>query len=421
VPYLSDDLIRQLPRPAKGNKVHFDQPNLDVAATKDVVVAGLGVRITAAGHRAFVLDYRLKDGSGTQRRLTLGRFPYLDVERARKRARALREQIEEGKDPQGEKAARRAAPTVSQLANKFESEHVAKRRQKTRDDYEVLLRLYIRPAIGTMKIADVQLADVKRMHDKITAAGHLHQANRAVAVTSSMFSFAIREGLRADGVNPASHVQHNREGSRKRYLKPEELAAIATELARQPDTPSADVIKLLLFTGARFGEVTSMRWRDLDLGDGIWSRRAADLKQGIDHEVPLSAPARQLLSRIYDQQTAAGTLGEFVFASRESRTKHVVNVRKLWRALLKTTGIGNLRPHDLRHSYASQFVSSGASLPLIGALLGHSSPATTARYAHMFRSPMMEATERVGAVIEAAMTGKQSPDLLQFPGKGKIA
>ena len=60
-------------------------------------------------------------------------------------------------------------------------------------------------------------------------------------------------------------------------------------------------------------------------------------------------------------------------------------------------------------------------LPLIGALLGHSSPATTARYAHMFRSPMMEATERVGAVIEAAMTGKQSPELLQFPGKGKIA
>jgi len=87
-------------------------------------------------------------------------------------------------------------------------------------------------------------------------------------------------------------------------------------------------------------------------------------------------------------------------------------LKKNWAALCKAAGIEGLRIHDLRHSYASQLVSGGASLPLIGALLGHSNPITTSRYAHLFRDPLKEATERVGAVISAA--GKPTKPVLKL-------
>ena len=96
---------------------------------------------------------------------------------------------------------------------------------------------------------------------------------------------------------------------------------------------------------------------------------------------------------------------------------HVVEIKKGWRALTKAAGIEGLRIHDLRHSYASQVVSGGGSLALVGALLGHASPATTARYAHLHHDPMREATERVGAIIISA-AGKPAPEPVKLKPRG---
>jgi Arm DNA-binding domain/Phage integrase, N-terminal SAM-like domain len=183
--FLTDDVIRALPLPAKGNKVHFDQPDPNIPETADVVTAGLGLRVTAAGHRAWIFRYQLKDGSGDRRKLTLGRYPYLSIAVARRRARKLREEIEQGADPQGEKAAKRGAPTIAKLADLFEAEQLALIRAKNRREstlvlYQRLIRLYIRPQLGTVKVADLTKADVKRMHRTITAAGQRVQANRVV-------------------------------------------------------------------------------------------------------------------------------------------------------------------------------------------------------------------------------------------------
>src|SRR5580658_1427369 len=104
MPFLTDTVIRALPLPAKGNKVTYDQPDPDIPETADVVTVGLGIRVTAAGHRAWVFRYRLKDGSGDYRKLTLGRYPHLSIANVRKRARKLREEIEGGGDPQARKS-----------------------------------------------------------------------------------------------------------------------------------------------------------------------------------------------------------------------------------------------------------------------------------------------------------------------------
>jgi hypothetical protein len=145
MPFLTDAIIRALPLPAKGNKVHFDQPNPDIPETADVVTVGLGIRVTAAGHRAWVFRYRLKDGSGDYRKLTLGRYPHLSISNVRKRARKLREEIEGGADPQGEKTARRSVPTIAKLADDFDAEQMAQvrageLRMSTREGYRRLQR-----------------------------------------------------------------------------------------------------------------------------------------------------------------------------------------------------------------------------------------------------------------------------------------
>src|SRR5262249_27605100 len=144
------------------------------------------------------------------------------------------------------------------------------------------------------------------------------------------------------------------------------------------------------------GEVLSMRWEDVE--DGTWSKPPSSTKQKEHHQVPLSAPALQLLADIRKRQRPRA---DFVFPSHGT-SGHLVEIKKSWRQLTKAAGIEGLRIHDLRDSYASQLVSGGASLPLIGALLGHSNPTTTARYAHLFRDPLRAATEKVGAVILAA-------------------
>jgi integrase len=215
-----------------------------------------------------------------------------------------------------------------------------------------------------------------------------------MAVLSKMFALGIRWHMRES--NPAKGIERNTEYHRRRYLSGEELVRLTKALAKHPDKEAANTIRLLLLTGARRGEVLSMRWDDI--ADGVWSKPPSSTKQKEHHQIPLSAPALQLLADIRKRQRPRA---EFVLPSHGT-SGHRVELKKDWAALCKAAGIEGLRVHDLRHSYASQLVSGGASLPLIGALLGHSNPATTHRYAHLFRDPLKEATERVGAVIAAA-------------------
>lgn len=178
----------------------------------------------------------------------------------------------------------------------------------------------------------------------------------------------------------------------------DELARITAALADHPDRQAADILRMLLLTGARRGEVLSMRWDNIDLGDGIWSKPASSTKQNEDHVVPLSAPARQLLSEIAARQKKKGT---YVFPG-DGETGHRIEIKRNWKQICCAAGIiKGLRIHDLRHSFASQLASGGASLPLIGALLGHSNPVTTSRYAHLFVDPQRAAVEKVGAIIAA--------------------
>ena len=386
--HLTDPVIRGLPRPDKGNRIAYDN-----------VVKGFGCRVTAAGARSFVLNYLTK--SGRERRITIGGCSDWSATDARREAKRLRHLVDQGGDPLADLEAEREAPTMAELCDRFEAEHLPRKRRGTAEDYRRMLRVWVRPHFGEhVKVRDVVFSEIDRLHRRITNAGFNYRANRVVAVVSKMFALAIRWNMRAD--NPCRGIERNIEHSRRRYLSSDELTRLTMALAEHPDRQAADVIRLLLLTGARRGEVLAARWADIDLTAGIWSKPPSSTKQKEHHQAPLSAPARQLLSEIRERHTGKRhPLGEYVFAGGGS-TGHVVEVKRAWRQLCKAAGITGLRIHDLRHSFASQLASGGASLPLIGALLGHSNPATTQRYAHLFDDPQRAAVERVGAVIAAA-------------------
>jgi integrase len=387
---LTDSIVKQLPTPENGNEI-----------TKDVLVRGFGARVTAAGSRAFILGYRTR--VGRQRRYTIGSFPDWQTTAAREEARRLKRLIDAGGDPLAEIEAERGAPTVSDLIQRFLEEHVSRKRPSTQTDYRIAIERHIRPAIGGKKVAEATWADFDALHRKLTKAGTPTQANRVAAVTSKMFALAIKWRLRLD--NPAKGIERNPETKRKRYAAPAELRRLMPALDRHPDQQGAAIFRLCMLTGCRSHEAMSARWDAIDLDAGVWTKPGTTTKQKVDHVVPLSAPARQLLGKLRRQ-----TNGEWVFPAPDSRTGHRVTLTKSWQLLCKAAKVSGLRIHDLRHSFASQLVSQGASLPLIGALLGHTQAQTTARYAHLFDDPQRAAVERVGAVIgNAGKPTKRQP------------
>jgi integrase len=390
---LTDAIVRRLKAPEKRNVIYFDDR-----------LPGFGVQVTAAGARSFI--YRDRTALGRQRQATIGSFPAWSTKAARDEAKALKRRFDQGDDPVAENREARQAPTVGNLCDKYLDWAKDNKRPSSFTGDELAIRLYVRAALGTRKLVEVTFDDVSKLHRKI-GEGHPIRANRVVALLSNMFNLASRwyerrlptgevVSLRMD--NPARGVTRNPETKRKRYLKPDELERLTAVLAEYPDQQAANVIRLLLMTGARSGEVLGARWDQLDLEAGVWTKPGATTKQKTEHIVPLSAPARQLLSELF----AAKSRGDlFVFPGRGG-VGHRVDLKKPWPAICKAAGIKGLRVHDLRHSYASFLASGGQSLQVIGALLGHTQPATTARYTHLFDDPLRAATETVGAIVTGA-------------------
>ena len=192
--------------------------------------------------------------------------------------------------------AKRAAPTVADLCARFEAEHLPKTRPTTQRDYKAIINNDVLPAMKHMKVADVSFSDIDDLHRKITRRGAAYRANRTVAVLAKMFALAVRWGWRLD--NPARGIERNQETKRYRYLSGDELRRLTIALRDCKDQQAANIIRLLLLTGARRGEVQAARWDQFNLAGGVWTKPGATTKQKTEHRVPLSAPARQLLAEL---------------------------------------------------------------------------------------------------------------------------
>lgn len=320
-----------------------------------------------------------------------------------------------GGDPAGTRLEKRKAPAVSDLLDDYLSGHVAKKNKASTEDHaKRLVDKILRPALGKLKVADVTIADVERFHSAMSATPY--DANRALAALSKAFTLADGWNMRPDHTNPCKKVERYEEKSRERFLSAAEFAVLGEALARAdrgeltiPNDKGEDrashvnpeavrAIRLLIFTGMRTGAVLGLRWEHIDFENA--RANLPDSKTGWK-PVQLPAPALELLARA--DRPASGRGYVIRGGDASDHETPLVNLKDPWGILRKAAGLADVRPHDLRHAFASVAVAHGMSLPMIGALLGHRDTRTTQLYAHLADDQQKVAANQVAARIAEAM------------------
>ena len=381
----------------------------------DPKATGFGVRSYPGGGKSFFIDYRL---DGRQRRYTIGPFPRWSTEAAREEAKALRKQIDRGIDPAGDKCARRTAPTIQDLIDRYVEDHLPTKTLvglRANDEKKMLAEVGDKLGRHT-KVAAIHGGDIADMHRRITESGRPVRANRILAVASKMFSLSLvpkaGETLpwrNATQGNPCKGIQKNHEEAKERFFSQSELTAISDALAKYSGG-AADCVRLIMLTGARPSEAMKARWEEFDREPGYWVKPSAHVKQRKTHKLPLSPAAIELIDRLRKKRK-----GQWVFPG-DKPGAHLTVLWRVWDFVRKRTGLGNdARLYDLRHSFASIGAGGGLSLPIIGRLLGHTQPRTTQRYAHLADDPLREAAEKITTVITDA--GKPSAEVRQIRGQ----
>lgn len=377
---ITQALLNSLVPPATGYKL-----------VQDTFTSGFGVRITSKGAMGFILNYRI---AGRLRRYTIGRSPEWTVVAARKRAQELRRMIDVGIDPMSEKQDALQAPNMRDLFDRYCRDHMPKKRPSSQQVDRQMWENFILPYLGPVKVADLTFDHCDALHRKISAKTPI-QANRVLGLLRKSCNLAIR--WRWIDRNPAQGIAQNPENKRERFLSPEEIERLNTAMEDHPQQTSCDIIRFLMLTGCRSGEARRARWDQFDDALRIWTKPAATTKQKKLHRVPVSAAVTELL-----QKRRAGADGEWVFPSYTGAP--FVTIKNTWASLCAIADLQDVRMHDLRHTFASLLVSNGASLPLIGAMLGHTQTNTTARYAHLFDDPLQDAAEMVSRMVKVGQT-----------------
>ena len=376
----------------------------------DTEVRGFSIRILRSGSRSFSLDYRLK---GRQRRMAIGRWPEWTVTAARDRAKDLRREIDEGRDPLGERGQLREAPRFSDMIDRYLVEHVPYLAKTNASDQRSMLTKLVAPHWGSKLVAEITPHDVAKLLN-IIAKGRARpskekpnkrarklqgakptpiRANRVGEVLRKMFTLAIGWGWRTD--NPASAFKKRIENERERFLSQEEIGKLAEVLDAATDQRAAGIIRLCMLIGSRVGEVRQARFEQFNLELGSWSKPAATTKQRKIHRIPISADVAAIVRQ---RQLLVPKANPWLFPG-DTPGQPVKEIRRFWISVQKEAKLPDVRIHDLRHTFASLLVSGGASLEMIGKLLGHSQMQTTQRYAHLMDSPLRAGVDAVASMF----------------------
>lgn len=401
----------------------------DRAFLWDDALAGFGVGVFPTGRKIYVAQYRQ---NGRSRRSTIGDHGRLTPDEARSLAKKLLGAVETGADPIEARREARAVRTFGEVAEDFMRQHVAaKRKGRTKQSYQEILDKHVYPAIKSRRIVEVRRADMVKLHGAMQSTPSA--ANRALAVVSSVWSWAERRDEVGAGSNPCSGIERYAESSRERFLTSAEFARLgdALRLAEttglewsvDPAKPKANrapkpesrlrtldpfavaAIRLLILTGARLREILHAQWQHVDIERGMLL--LPDSKTG-KKPVYLSAAALSILSSL------ARVEGNPHVIPGDKEGAPRADLKKPWAAVTRAAGLEGVRLHDLRHSFASFGAGASLGLPIIGKLLGHSQAATTHRYAHLDTDPMRRAVETIGSTINAAMNRAGSAEVVSI-------
>lgn len=389
----------------------------------DSTVKGFAVR-RQRRHPVYVLKVRI---NGKQRWFTIGEHgaPWT-VETAREEAQRLWGQIRAGVNVVAVRASKRNQPTIEDMCRRFLDDHSRQHNKPlTVLGYERNNRNHILPQWGDRTVAEITRADVEDLKltiregktSKRTARrreggsggrdirGGPGSANRVLGQLSKMFNLAEVWGWRPENTNPVRKVQRYKEKKCERFLSADELMRLGKALcdfeASGDMMPSAIAgLRLLIFTGARLGEILSLKWSYID-----FERRLILLPDSKTGSKPIV-----LNQQAIDVLNSIPRLVNFPWVLMgHTEGQHLKALQASWIRVRRLAGIPDVRIHDLRHSFASFAVMSGGTLPIIGKLLGHHTPITTARYTHLAAHPVSHLAEATGTALADAMSSGKLP------------
>ena len=380
------------------NKLNFTKAALEAlpfppankrAYYYDTKMRALGVSITSNGTRSFIVYRRI---NGKPERVTLGRFPDLSIEQARRKAEDINATIAQGGNPNDQRRADRAELTFGALFEEYLERYAKSHKRSWEEDQSQFNRHLL--TWQYRKLSTIGKTDVQKLHHDIGRDKGYYAANRLLALCSTLFNKAIEFGL-WEKANPASGIKKFREHSRDRFLQADELPRFFEALSLEPNSTLRDYFILAILTGARRGNLQEMRWDQINFERREW--RIPRTKNEMPQVIPLTEEAIFLL-----QQRKTTASNDFVFPGA-GRTGHLSEPKKGWRRILDQAGITDLRIHDLRRTLGSWQARTGASLAIIGKSLNHKSPQATAIYARLDIDPVRASVEKATkAILEAA-------------------
>lgn len=358
---------------------------------RDIKAPGFLCKITPAGRKVFMLQYRTVGGE--RRKPAIGLWGELTVEQARAVAQKWLAEVREGKDPSLSKRMARGNPTVRLLCDEYIDRHsVPHNKASTVSTNRSYIRVHIKPRLGKLKVEAVTRTDIAdMMRDMVHIPG---AANRVLGCLRKMFNCAELWGYRADGTNPCRLVPKYPEGRRTRLIKNVELARLFGYLDRAEagglEHPTYILaIRLQFAFAARMSEITSLEWEWIDFDERrvVWP----DSKTG-GISKPLSEEAYELLwnaPRFHDSPYVVPG----VTNPRRPMSKH--SYWAAWSRVLAACGLVHVGTHGIRHRAATDIANSGIPLKVGMTLTAHKTVTMFMRYVHVEDDQVRAAAEVV--------------------------
>jgi integrase len=355
----------------------------------DLNKKGLKLIVHPSGVKTFVLYRKI---SGKPERITIGHFPEITIEQARRQVDILNSKIAQGINPNAEKKAIRAEITLGELFDQYLERHAKVYKKSWLEDQDQFNRHLAN--WKNKKLSVISKVNIQKLHADIGANKGTYAANRLLALLHTLFNKAIEWGW--DYPNPAHKIKKFKEKSRDRFMQADELPRFFKALAEETNQSFRDYILISLLTGARRSNVLAMRWEDINLERETWT--IPETKTGDKHTLPL---VPEVINILKQRLTAKTDNNVWVFPSF-GKAGHLIEPKKAWQRILQRAQLKDLRLHDLRRSLGSWQAATGANLSIIGKTLAHKNVSTTAIYARLNIDPIRESMNKATQAIFAA-------------------
>lgn len=367
-------------------------------------VKGFFISVTAATPGQGTFFFRTKNSEGTTYAIKIGRSSDISLSDARKRARALRSELELGRDIYAERKASKEMVTLDEFFNNTYLPYAKVHKRSWIRDVQLYAR--IGKEFGRLKLNQIQKQKVAVFHAGLVEEGlSAASADHHPKLLRRMFSMAIEYDLIEK--NPlAKFSLFNHDNKVENYLSDEQLTQLMEVLRTDANRIVCNIAILLLGTGCRLNEILTAKKSDVDVQSRVLRIAASNSKSKRVRSVPLNDTAVEVILEQFENTKGY----EYLFINHQTG-KPYTSIMKVRERLRKKAGLPHLRIHDLRHSFASFLVNSGRTLYEVQQILGHSQSIVTERYAHLSSKTLQDASNSAGRVIQAAMQTKLSAEV----------